>query len=322
MISLDITLLYQIIGFFILLIVLNVLLYKPVQKILKDRDEKIDGNIKKAAETEETVAKGLVDYQKKLKEAAVKGHEERNRIRQEGLEKEKALIEAARLEAAKELSSIRKEIETSKSAALSGLKSEAKGLAREIAGKVLDRTVAGLLAIALLLPSIALASAEGGHEAGGMSMTWKLINFGILAVGVYLVWTKVINGLLDKRSADIKKAIEEAQMARDEAEKKASEYREKLALLDRKVADIASELKLEGEAEKARIISEAGKTAERLKEQAKTAADQEIKKARLEIREEAARAAVELAEEILKKELSPEDHERLVKGYLNNLRLN
>lgn len=322
MISLDITLLYQIIGFFILLIVLNALLYKPVQRILKDREDKIEGNIKKAAETEDTVSQGLVDYEKKLKEAAIKGHEERNRLRQEGIEKEKTLIEAARLEAAKELSSIRKEIETSKTAALSGLKTEARGLAREIAGKVLDRTVAGLLAIAILLPSMALASAGGGHEAGGMSMTWKLINFGILAVGVYLVWTKVINGLLDKRSAGIKTAIEDAQRARDEAEKKAAEYKEKLSLLDRKIADIHSELKLEGEAEKARIIAEAGKAAERLKTQAKAAAEQEIKKARLEIREEAAKAAVELAEEILKKELSPEDHQRLVKGYLNNLRLN
>ena len=321
MISIDITLLYQIIGFFVLLIVLNALLYKPVQRILKDREDKIEGNIKKAAETDETVAQGLVDYQKKLKEAAVKGHEERKRIRQEGIEKEKALLEAARLEAAKELSSIRKEIETSKAAALSGLKTEAKGLAREIAGKVLDRTVAGLLAIAVLLPSIALASTEAGHGEGG-GMGWKLFNFGLLAVGAYLVWTKVIAGLLDKRSAEIKNAIEEAQRAKDEAEKKAAEYREKLALLDKRVSDIANELKLEGESEKARIISEAGKAAERLKEQAKTAAEQEIKKARLEIREEAAKAAVELAEEILKKEISPEDHERLVKEYLNNLRLN
>src|SRR3972149_4132457 len=321
MINIDITLLYQIIGFFILLILLNTFLYKPVQRILKDREDRIEGNIKKAAETEETVAQGLVDYQKKLKEAAVKGHEERNRLRHEGIEKEKALIEAARLEAAKELSSIRKEIETSKSAALSGLKTEAKSLAREIAGKVLERTVAGLLVIAILLPSLALAS-TGAEHGEGSGMAWKLVNFGLLAVGAYLVWTKVLAGLLDKRSAEIKNAIEEAQRAKNEAERKASEYREQLSLLDKRVAGIATELKLEGEAEKARIISEAGKAAERLKEQAKVAAEQEIKKARLEIREEAAKAAVELAEQILKKEISPEDHERLVKGYLNNLRLN
>ena len=81
-------------------------------------------------------------------------------------------------------------------------------------------------------------------------------------------------------------------------------------------------MKLEGQAEKARIIAEAAKSAEALKAQAKVAAEQEIKKARIEIREEAARVAVELAEEILKKELSPDDQARLVKGYLNNLRLN
>jgi len=46
MINIDITLLYQIIGFFILLILLNTFLYKPVQRILKDREDGIEGNIK------------------------------------------------------------------------------------------------------------------------------------------------------------------------------------------------------------------------------------------------------------------------------------
>ena len=121
-------------------------------------------------------------------------------------------------------------------------------------------------------------------------MTWKIINFVILAVGVYLVWTKAIAKLLAKRSSEIKNAIEEARKAKDAADRNAAEYREKLSLLDRKVAEIHNELKLEGQAEKARIIAEAAKSAEALKAQAKVAAEQEIKKARIEIREEAARA--------------------------------
>lgn len=320
MISLDLTLLFQIVGFFILLIILNRFLYRPVQRILEEREERIEGSLRKAAQAEKDVAEGIAAYEKKLKEAAVKGHEERNRIRQEGVEKEKAVLEVARAEAFKELSGIRTEIEASKKSALSGLSVEAKSLAREIAGKVLERNVVGFLIIGLLLPSLAFAAEEGGH--GSTGMTWKIINFIILAVGVYLVWTKAISGLLAKRGSGIRTAIEEAQKAKDAAERNASEYREKLALLDSKVAEIHNELKLEGEAEKVRIIAEAEKSAEALKAQAKVAAEQEIKKARLEIRQEAAKVAVELAEEILKKELSPADQERLVKGYLNNLRLN
>lgn len=320
MISLDLTLVFQIIGFFVLLVVLNRFLYRPVQRILEERDEKIAGSLKKAAQAEKDVAEGLVSYEKKLKEAAVKGNEERARIRQEGVEKEKVVLEAARSEAARELSSIRTEIESSKKSAIAGLGAEAKTLAREIAGKVLERNVVGFLITGLLMPTLAFASSEGGHGSSGM--TWKIINFIILAIGIYLVWTKAIAKLLAKRGSEIKTAIEEAQKARDAAERTASEYREKLSALDRKVAEIHEELRLEGEAEKERVIAEAGKSAAALKAQAKVAAEQEIKKARIEIRQEAAKVAVELAEEILKKELSPADQERLVKGYLNNLRLN
>ena len=320
MISIDYTLLIQIIGFFILLVVLNQFLYKPVQRILKEREEKIEGSIKKAAQTDKEIAEGIIAYEKKLKEAAVKGNEERARIRQEGIEKEKAALEAARAEAFRELTGIRNEIEASKKSAIAGLGTEAKSLARDIAGKVLERSVVGFLIIGLIVPSLAFASSEGGH--GDSGMTWKIINFVILAVGVYLVWTKSISGLLSRRGSEIKNAIEEARKAKDAADRNAAEYREKLAILDSRVAEIHNELKLEGEAEKARIIAESARSAESLKAQAKIAAEQEIKKARIEIREEAARLAVQLAEEILKKELSPADQERLVKGYLNNLRLN
>jgi len=314
MISLDYTLLIQIIGFFILLVILNRFLYKPVQKILAERDSQIGGFLKNAAETGKEISEGIIAYEKKLKEAAIKGNEERAKIRQEGVEKEKATLEAARAEAFKELSGIRTEIEASKKSAIASLGVEAKALARDIAGKVLERNVVGFLIIGLLIPTFAFASSEGGH--GDSGMTWKIINFVILAVGVYLVWTKAISSLLSKRSSEIKNAIEEARKA------KAAEYREKLSILDRKVGEIHNELKLEGQAEKARLIAEAAKSADELKAQAKVAAEQEIKKARIEIREEAARLAVQLAEDILRKELSPADQERLVKGYLNNLRLN
>jgi F-type H+-transporting ATPase subunit b len=323
MISLDLTLVFQIIGFFILLIILNRFLYNPVLRVLKERDEKIGGAVKKAAETEKEVAEGLVTYDKKIKEAAVKGHEERNRIRQAGIDREKELLEAARSAAAAEISEMRQELVKNKQAALSSLKEEARTISGNIAEKILERKIVVFLiafGLTAMLPAFAGAAEHG--EGSGSGGTWKIINFVILAVGVYLVWTKAVSGLLDKRSAEIKKALDEAKEAKDAADRKAAEYSSKLSLLDSRISEIHNELKLEGEAEKQKIIEEAGKAAVRVKEQAKIVAEQELKKAKLEIREEVARLAVGMAEEILKKELKPEDQERLVKGYLNNLRLN
>lgn len=322
MISLDLTLVYQIIGFFVLLIVLNTFLYRPVQRVLKERDEKIDGTLKKAAQTEKDVVDGLADYDKKIKEAAVKGHEERNRIRQEGLEREKEVLEAARAKASSELAKMRNELASDKNKALGSLKEESKQLSKTIAERILERSVLSiLLTIGIsLVPALALATEEA--HGGGSGSTWKIINFVILAVGVYLVWTKVIAKQLDGRGAEIKKALDEAQSAKDAADRKAAEYREKLNLLDKRIAEIHNELKLEGEAEKQRIIADSEAAAKKVAEQAKAAAEQELKKARIEIREEVARLSTQLAEEIIKKELKPEDQEKLVRGYLNNLRLN
>ncbi len=327
MISLDLTLVIQIIGFFVLLVILNRFLYNPVLNILKERDEKIGGAIKKAAETEKEVESGLVSYDKKIKEAAVKGHEERNRIRQEGLNREKEILEAARAEAAGELSSMRTELSKSKVSALDALREEAKTISKGIAEKVLERKIVVFLiafGLTAVLPALGFAQ-EGGHAEGGhgaLGGTWKIINFVILAIGVYLVWTRVIAKLLDKRSAEIKKAMDDAREAKEIAEKKAAEYKQKLSLLEKRISEIHAELAAEGEAEKNRIIEESAKASERVREQARVAAEQELKKARIEIRAEVAALAVKMAEEILKTELKPEDQERLVKGYLDNLRLN
>lgn len=322
MIALNITLIFQVVGFFILLFILNRFLYTPVLKILKEREERISGTLKKAADSEKEVEEGLVSYDKKIKEAAVRGNEERAKIRQEAVDKEKEVLEAARIAAAKEISAMRKELEASKASALSALKEESKAISKNIAEKILERKVIIMLLTfgVALLPAFGFAAEEGHH--GGSGNTWKIINFVILAVGVYLVWTKAIKGLLENRSAEIKRAIDEAQSAKDFADRKAAEYKEKLNLLEKRISEIHHELKLEGEAEKARIIQEAEKAAVRVQEQAKLAAEQETKKARIEIRKEVADIAIGMAEEILRKELKPEDQERLIKGYLNNLRLN
>ncbi|MEE8573864.1 MAG: ATP synthase F0 subunit B, partial [Thermodesulfobacteriota bacterium] len=153
-------------------------------------------------------------------------------------------------------------------------------------------------------------------------MGWKIFNFIILVIGIYLVWTKMIKGMLDQRGVDIKVAMEDAAKLKESAEAKEKEYNEKLKMLDEKIASIQNELKVEGHAEKERIVKEAALAAVKIKEQAKLIVEQEVQKAKEEIKKEVAWLAVDLAEDILKKELNPEDQQRLVKGYLDKVRLN
>jgi len=325
MLDIDITVLWQIIAFIVLLPILNKLLYKPFQKVLKERETRTAGALKQAADAEKEIADGIAAYEKRLKEAAVKGHEERNKLRGEAAAQEKDILAAAHVKASAELASMKTELEKSKTFALAKLKEETKAISTVIAEKILDRriTAALLFFILPLIPAVALASsaASGGQEGGDSGMLWKLVNFAILAAGIVIVWFKFIRKLLDNRSQDIKKALDAAKEAKDTADRKAAEYRDKLALLEKSVADVQRELALEGAAEKKRMIAEAQKAAEKLIAQARLTAEQEVKKAKAEIKKEVAELASRMAEEILKKELTGADQERLVKTYIEKMRL-
>lgn len=329
MLELNLTLVFQMVGFFALLIILNQFLYKPLLKILKEREEKIEGTLKSAAKAEKDIDDGMAAYEKRLKEATIKGTEARNKMKSEGLQKEKEIIEAARSSATAEIGRMQTELVKSKAAALHSLRAETESISKNIAEKILDRKlVIFILTFALpLLPALVFASEGGGHaeEHGSMfnmKFVWSVVNFVILAVGIVVIWKKLLSGMLHKRGVEIKKALEDAKTAKEAADRKSDEYRTKLAMLEKRLSEIQKELEIEGDAEKKRIVAEAENAAVKIKEQARLSAEQELKKAKLEIKEEVASLAVQMAETILKKELSSSDQEKLVKGYLNNLRLN
>lgn len=321
MLDINITLLWQIIGFLILVPIMNRFLYKPAIKALNERDEKIGGNIKKAQEYDKEIADGLAAYDKKLKEAAVKGNEERAKRRIEALVVEKEIIESARTAAARELGVMKTELEKNKASAMTLLKAEAKTLGSQMAEKILDRKVMGILVMfaCLLLPASGFASEGGGQEEGGSGMLWRVVNFIILVIGIGCVWKYVIKGMLSKRGTDIEQAIKDAVEAKAAADRKYAEYQSKVTMLEASVANVHNELKLEGEAETKRLLAEAEAAGRRIKEQAIFTAEQEIKKAKLELRREAASLAASMAQEMLMRELKGEDQDRLVKAYLDNL---
>lgn len=326
MFDLDLSLVYQIISYIALLFVLNRFLYKPIQNILRERKERTDGALKSASLLDTEVADGLASYDMKIKEAVVKGTEEKNKLRKKAEEQGKAVIERAGEKNAEEFAVLRRTLADGKRSALAGLRTDAAAISREIAEKLLDRKTAAvvLMLILPLLPSMAFGSTEeGGHQGiDKMRLLWSAINFVVLALVIAVIWVKVINKLLDKRSVDIKKAIDDAMAAKEAAEKKAADYRTRLDNLDSRIAEVIETLKREGEAEKERLLKEAGAAAEKFASQAKLAAEQEVKNAKKEMKKEALIMAIKMAEEILKKEVKLEDQKRLVKGCLEGMRLN
>jgi F-type H+-transporting ATPase subunit b len=191
--------------------------------------------------------------------------------------------------------------------------------------KMKAKSVSLLLTAALLLAVQGVAWCSGGEAAHGEhALNWadflfRLLNFGImLAILVWLL-KKPAGNFFTSRREDIKKLLAELESKRTEAEAKGAEYQAKLAALEVETRAIVSELIMEGETEKKKIIEAAERQAVYLKEQAKLAAQQEIKAARDSLQAEVSELSVTAAETLLRKNIKAEDQQRLVRDFMTKV---
>jgi F-type H+-transporting ATPase subunit b len=181
-----------------------------------------------------------------------------------------------------------------------------------------------LLLVVLAAVGFASEGGEGAHHVDmGRQLKdfgWRVLDFGaLLALVIWALKKSNVKGTLAARQSAIDKALQEAADAKDAAEKKFAEYSAKLAAANKEIDEIYMAIRSEGEAEKMRIIAEARVTAEKIKEQAAQAANQEVFRAKTELRAEAVRLAVELAEQSIKEKIVQDDQDRLVGEYLTKV---
>ena len=189
----------------------------------------------------------------------------------------------------------------------------------------MQRILSGLaVVVAILVPVLAIASGGGEHhpDSGAQlkDFGWRVVDFALL-VGI-MVWALKkanVKASLAERQQQIEKNLGEARAAREAAEAKLKEYTEKLEKANQEVDALRAAMLKEAEAEKQRIIAEAQAAAAKVAVQAAQAADQEVLKARTELRIEAARLAVELAGGKLGAAVQKADHDRFVQDYLGKV---
>ncbi len=141
MLALDYTIIIQAINFIILLWLLNWFVYKPIINILEERSRKTTGTLKSVEKLEADTSQMLQKYEDGLREAKVKAHEERNRIRVQGGEKERAILDEARKRALESIDNFKSNIENDAKEALDNLKRESHELSSEIVKSILYRNV-------------------------------------------------------------------------------------------------------------------------------------------------------------------------------------
>ncbi len=140
-IELDITFFIQAGLFLLLVYILNVLVYKPVLKIMEQREGSIKGYRDDAASIAEEIDRRLAEYRARIEEAKGAGNAERAKLKKEGQDKEVEILSAAHEDAQKSLAEARKRIEREKEKALKILRGMIDEMGRSVAEKELGRSL-------------------------------------------------------------------------------------------------------------------------------------------------------------------------------------
>jgi len=181
-----------------------------------------------------------------------------------------------------------------------------------------------MFSIAVLLfffVGVALGSSGGEHGTKGWvaTDTYRVMNFSVLFLGLFFLLRKPIAQFFGARIKGIKDQLGELETKKKDARQKLEEYTAKLAQLDQEGKKIVDDYIRQGNEAKERILKEAESVADKLKEQALRNIDYEINQAKLRLQEEVLGKAIVKAEEIIKNEITIEDHDRLVDEYLKKV---
>jgi len=180
--------------------------------------------------------------------------------------------------------------------------------------------IAGLMV--LVAGTVAYAAGGGGeehHPIDWKDFGYRMFNFIILAGFLWWLSAKKVKEFFAGRRNDIKESLNQAQAAKEEAERKYKEYVAKLEKATDEIDGIAEMIKVQGMAEKEKMIEEAKKAAVKIEEDTKARMEQEFSTARNQLRAEAAQLSIQLAEELLKRNITIQDHEKMVKEYMDKV---
>jgi F-type H+-transporting ATPase subunit b len=187
---------------------------------------------------------------------------------------------------------------------------------------MIERTLIALAGLAMAIPAWA---AEAEHEAPSLfagdlgNSFWTLLIFVLVLVvlGKY-AWGPIL-AALQTRENFIREALEKAKREREEAEARLREYEERLAGARAEASAIVEEGRRDAEVVKRRIEEDAKRQADLMIERAKREIQIATDTATKSLFTLSAKLATDVAARVLGRELSAQDHERLIAEGIDSL---
>ena len=165
----------------------------------------------------------------------------------------------------------------------------------------------------------AVASAEAGESRVLEHLVYPALNLAILLAVLFYFGRKPIRSFFVERRGQIRKELERAAKMKAEAEDRYAQWQRRLMDLDAELESIRAAARERAEIERDRILTEAEAAAERVRADAHAAVEQELRRAREQLRREAGDLAIELAAQRLREQITPADHDRLLDEFVTRI---
>lgn len=175
-----------------------------------------------------------------------------------------------------------------------------------------------LLPLALLLaPAVAHASEPAGEEF--VDILLKGLNLALVFGLIAWYGREPMRRFFADRRQVIAQDLGQAAKLLTDAELKYAEWERRMAGLDAELAEIRQQARERAEAERIRILADATASGERIRRDAETSLEQELRRARAELRAEAADLAVRLAGQLVAERMTAADGEKLLEEFVTRL---
>lgn len=141
MISVDVSLFIQIANFLFLIWVLNVILFRPIRGILRQRKEKFEKLEQSITSSQRDAEEKKSSFALGIKDARGKGMREKEALVQAAQDEEKKILEKLNSKAQEDLAQIRERVSQEAETVRQSLEQEVDSFAEAISHKILGRAV-------------------------------------------------------------------------------------------------------------------------------------------------------------------------------------
>lgn len=176
-------------------------------------------------------------------------------------------------------------------------------------------------AVFLVLACAGYACASEGHEPRWGDFAWRIVNL-ILFCGILWYFTgNLCKRFFKNRKQAIQDTLNELEQKRVDAKEKLAEIEKRIANLEAERKAILDESRAQAERLKQGIMEDAKRQADQIVDQAKRTAENEGRAMLDKVRSAMADEIVDAASKALRNRLTPQDHEKLIENAMDKVAL-